>query len=85
MTRKGQNIRLTRKEFAVLTELARHPGRVITHTHLLRSVWGDAHTDDVEYLRVAIRSLRLKLEDDPAHPTLLENEPGVGYRLVGQS
>ena len=85
VTRKGQNIRLTRKEFAVLTELARHPGRVITHTHLLRSVWGDAHTDDVEYLRVAIRSLRLKLEDDPAHPTLLENEPGVGYRLVGQS
>ena len=85
VTRKGQNIRLTRKEFAVLTELARHPGRVITHAHLLRSVWGDAHTDDVEYLRVAIRSLRLKLEDDPAHPTLLENEPGVGYRLVDKN
>lgn len=82
VTRKGQTVSLTRKEFAVLSELARHPGRVITHAHLLRSVWGDAHIDDVEYLRVAMRSLRLKLENDPAHPVLLENEPGVGYRLI---
>lgn len=85
VTCKGRDIRLTRKEFAVLAELARNPGRVVTHTHLLRSVWGDNHLNDVEYLRVAIRSLRLKLEDEPAHPALLENEPGVGYRLVDQS
>lgn len=84
VTRGGQEVRLTRKEFAVLASLARHPGRVITHTHLLRSVWGDAHTDDVEYLRVAMRSLRLKLEEDPANPSLIQNEPGVGYRLVSQ-
>lgn len=85
VTNKGLDVRLTRKEFSVLAELARHTGRVITHTHLLRTVWGDAHTGDVEYLRVAMRSLRLKLEDDPAHPVLLENEPGVGYRIVDNS
>jgi len=79
----GADVRLTRKEFAVLTELARYPGKVITHTQLLRSVWGTTHGDDVEYLRVAVRGLRLKLENDPAKPTLLQNEPGVGYRLVG--
>ena len=80
--RAGNEVRLTCKEFAVLAELAQHPGRVITHTHLLRTVWGEAHLNDVEYLRVAMRALRLKLEDDPASPMLLQNEPGVGYRLV---
>lgn len=83
--REGQDVRLTRKEFAVLAELARHPGRVITHAHLLRSVWGEAHQTDVEYLRVAVRGLRLKVEDDPANPILIHNEPGVGYRLNGDS
>lgn len=82
VTRAGQDIRLTRKEFAVLVELARHSGRVVTHTQLLRTVWGEAHIADIEYLRVAMRSLRLKLEEDPANPGLLQNEPGVGYRLV---
>jgi two-component system KDP operon response regulator KdpE len=82
VTRDGEDVRLTRKEFAVLTELARHPGRVITHAQLLRSIWGAAHAEDVEYLRVAVRGVRLKLEDDPAVPTLLQNEPGVGYRLT---
>ena len=85
VTNKGLDVRLTRKEFAVLVELARHPGRVITHTHLLRTVWGEAHTGDIEYLRVAMRSLRLKLEEDPTRPVLLENEPGVGYRLIDLS
>jgi two-component system, OmpR family, KDP operon response regulator KdpE len=82
VSRDGEDVRLTRKEFAVLAELARFPGRVITHVHLLRAVWGEAHIDDVEYLRVAMRGLRLKLEADPANPVLLHNEPGIGYRLV---
>jgi two-component system, OmpR family, KDP operon response regulator KdpE len=82
VTRDGDEIRLTRKEFAVLSELARHADRVVTHGHLLRVVWGDAHAHDVEYLRVVLRSLRLKLEGDPGAPTLLRNEPGVGYRLA---
>lgn len=80
--RAGTEVRLTRKEYAVLAELARHPDRVITHAALLRAVWGEAHELDVEYLRVAVRGIRLKLEQDPATPSLIRNEPGVGYRLI---
>jgi two-component system, OmpR family, KDP operon response regulator KdpE len=79
--RGGADVKLTRKEFALLTELARFPGRVVTHTQLLRTIWGEAHISDIEYLRVTMRGLRLKLEDDPAAPALLQNEPGIGYRL----
>ena len=82
VTRDGVELRLTRREYAVLAELARHADRVVTHMHLLRTIWGEAHTGDVEYLRVAVRGLRLKLEEDPANPVLIRNEPGVGYRLV---
>ena len=82
--RGGQDAKLTRKEYAVLAELARHPDRVVTHAHLLRSVWGEAHADDVEYLRVAVRGLRVKLEPSAALPVLIRNEPGVGYRLTTQ-
>jgi two-component system KDP operon response regulator KdpE len=82
VTLDGEEVKLTRKEFAVLTELARHPDRVVTHAHLLRAIWGPAHLADVEYLRVAMRGLRLKLEKDAAVPMLLRNEPGVGYRLL---
>ncbi len=81
VTRAGEEVRCTPKEYALLAELARHPGRVLTHVHLLKAVWGPAHADDVEYLRVAMRGLRRKLEADPAAPVLLRNEPGVGYRL----
>ena len=80
--REGERVALTRKEFALLVELARNADRVVTHAALLRSVWGEAHLSDVEYLRVAIRALRQKLEVDPSWPTLLVNEPGIGYRLV---
>jgi len=81
--RAGEEVHLTPKEFAVLAELARHAGRVLTHRHLLRAVWGPAHEDHVDYLRVAIRALRQKLEDDPAAPVLILNEPALGYRLAG--
>ncbi len=80
----GIEVHLTPKEYGFLAELARNAGRVITHAQLLRSVWGPGHESDVEYLRVAARGIRRKLEDDPAHPTLLRNEPGIGYRLVSQ-
>jgi DNA-binding response OmpR family regulator len=66
----------------VLAELARHPGRVLTHSHLLRTVWGPAQANQIDYLRVAIRALRQKLEDEPSRPQLILNEPGVGYRLI---
>lgn len=77
-----EDVHLTPKEFDLLAELARHAGRLLTHAHLLRAVWGPSHQDDIEYLRVAVRALRRKLESNPAAPTLIRNEPGVGYRLV---
>lgn len=66
----------------MLAELAKHAGRVLSHRHLLRAVWGPAQQDHIDYLRVAIRALRQKLEADPAHPALIVNEPSVGYRLM---
>ncbi len=80
--RAGRVLHLPPREFAVLLELARHPGRVLTHRHLLTTVWGEQHADDVAYLRVAVRALRAKLEPDPAKPSLILNEPGIGYRLI---
>lgn len=78
----GVEIHLTPKEYGFLAELAKSPGKVVTHAQLLRSVWGPGHESDVEYLRVAARGIRRKLEDDPSRPTLIRNEPGVGYRLI---
>jgi two-component system sensor histidine kinase KdpD len=82
VTRSGEEVHLTPKEYAVLSELAKHPGRVLSHAHLLRTAWGPAQEKQTEYLRVAVRALRQKLEPDPAHPALIINEPGVGYRLL---
>jgi two-component system KDP operon response regulator KdpE len=81
--RAGEEVHLTPKEFGFLAELAKHPGRVVTHTQLLRSVWGMGHEKDVEYLRVAARGVRKKLGEDPGRPSAIRNEPGVGYRLIG--
>ena len=78
----GEEVHLTPKEFGFLAELAKHPGRVVTHSQLLRTVWGPGHEHDVEYLRVAARGVRRKIEDDPAVPSAIRNEPGVGYRLM---
>ena len=82
VVKDGEEVRLTPKEFSVLAELARHPGEVLTHAHLLRAVWGPAQVGHIDYLRVAISALRQKLEDEPARPKLIVNEPGVGYRLI---
>jgi DNA-binding response OmpR family regulator len=57
---------------------------VLTHGHLLRTAWGPAQESQTEYLRVAIRALRQKLEARPSAPRLIVNEPGIGYRLVAQ-
>jgi two-component system sensor histidine kinase KdpD len=84
VSRDGADVHLTPKEYAVLAELAKQPGRVITHAHLLRAAWGPAQERQTEYLRVAISALRQKLEKDPAHPGLIVNEPAVGYRLVAE-
>jgi two-component system, OmpR family, KDP operon response regulator KdpE len=78
----GVEIKLSRKEFALLRLLARHAGRIVTHQHLLREVWGPAHEHETHYLRIYIGHLRQKLGDDPADPRYISNEPGVGYRLL---
>jgi two-component system KDP operon response regulator KdpE len=80
--RNGNVVHLTPKEYALFALLAQSAGRVLTHAHLLRTIWGAAHESDIEYLRVTARALRLKLEDNPSRPTLIRNEPGVGYRLT---
>lgn len=81
VTRSGEPVRLTPKEYELLGHLARHAGKLVGHTDLLTAVWGAAHVTDTQYLRVVVGQLRQKLEDDPAHPTLIVTEPGVGYRL----
>ncbi len=83
VTRDGEPLRLTPKEYDLLVMLARHAGRVVTHKTLLASVWGVAHGEDLHYLRVFIGQLRGKIERDPGRPKVIRTEPGVGYRFVG--
>jgi len=80
--RDGIEIHLTPKEYDLLAYMARHAGLVMTHRQLLHSVWGPAHVEDVQYLRVFIGQLRGKIEADPAQPGLIHTEPGVGYRFT---
>lgn len=81
VTRGGREVKLSPKEFELLSHLVMHAGKVLTHRHLLREVWGPAHVDEVQYLRVLVRGLRQKLEPDPTRPTHILTELGVGYRL----
>lgn len=82
VTLAGEPVRLTRKEFELLLHLARHGGRIVTHRQLLHDVWGPAHQEDLQYLRVFVGRVRQKLGDDPAAPRFILNEPGVGYRFL---
>jgi two-component system KDP operon response regulator KdpE len=79
--RGGTDVHLSPKEYDLLAELVANAGKVLTHRHILNKVWGPAHVEDAPYLRVFIRNLRNKLEADPARPTHITTEPGVGYRL----
>lgn len=78
----GKEVRLTPKEFDVLTYLVKHAGKVVTHRALLQTVWGWQSTDQTEYLRVFINQLRRKIEIDASHPQYIITEPWVGYRFV---
>ena len=80
--RGGEPVRVTPKEYDVLAYLVRNLGKVVSHKDLLTAVWGKAHADDTQYLRVVIGQLRQKLEPDPAQPKIILTEPGFGYRLV---
>ena len=79
--RDGEEVRLTATEFRLLALLVRNAGRVLTHTQVLREVWGPNHSEHTHYVRVYMAELRRKLEADPARPRWLLTEVGVGYRL----
>jgi two-component system KDP operon response regulator KdpE len=81
---RGETLRLTRKEFAVLAMLVQNAGRVVTQQQLLRELWGPSHVEDSHYLRVVVGKIRQKLGEDSAHPRYLRTEPGVGYQFLGQ-
>ncbi len=83
ITRGEEAVRLSPKEYDLLARLVEGGGKVITHRQLLTAVWGPAHAEDVQYLRVFVGQLRAKIEEDPAAPKLIATEPGVGYRFNG--
>jgi two-component system KDP operon response regulator KdpE len=80
--RKGADVKLTPREYALLRILVLHRGRVVTHGHILREVWGPNSEENTHYLRVHMTHLRQKLEADPHRPRHLKTESGIGYRLV---
>jgi len=80
--RDGADVHLTPIEYDLLALLARHQGKVLTHRQLLREVWGAGHVESPHYLRIYMRSLRQKIEPEPAQPRYLLTEVGVGYRLA---
>ena len=82
VTRKGEPIKLTVTEYAILRLFVQHAGKVLTHRHILREVWGPENEQQTQYLRVYVTRLREKLEANPAAPVLFLNESGVGYRMV---
>ena len=81
VTRDGEEVHLSKREYELLQFLASSPDHVLTHRQILKSVWGPAHVEDTAYLRVYVNQLRQKLEGDSAQPRLIVTEPGVGYRL----
>jgi two-component system, OmpR family, KDP operon response regulator KdpE len=81
VVKDGVLVKLTPKEYDLLCILARHAGRPVTHGQILTSVWGPAHKDDTQYLRVFIGQLRAKIESDPTAPTIIRTEAGIGYRF----
>jgi two-component system KDP operon response regulator KdpE len=82
VARAGAELKLTPKEFELLSFLARHAGRVVTHKQILTAVWGPAHTEDTQYLRVYVAQLRQKIEEHPDDPRIILTEPGIGYRVA---
>lgn len=80
--RGGADAKLTPKEYALLRLLLQHRGKVVTHQHILRDLWGPKSEKNTHYLRVHMTHLRQKLEPDPHRPRHLKTESGIGYRLV---
>ena len=83
--RNGEQLHLTPIEFDLLSKLAEHPGRLVTHRQLLQEVWGPGYEDETHYLRVHFAHVRAKIEPDPSNPRFVITEPGIGYRLQVES
>jgi len=82
-TRPPEEIKLSATEYALLRVFVKHPGRVLTHRHILREIWGPKSEEHRQYLRVYVTHLRQKIEPDPAKPSLIQTQPGIGYRFTG--
>jgi two-component system KDP operon response regulator KdpE len=82
VTRGEELVHLSPKEYDLLAKLAQNAGKVVQHRDLLISIWGPAHAEDTQYLRVFIGQLRQKIEGDPSEPQVIMTEPGIGYRFV---
>ena len=82
VTRAGEVVKLSPKEYDLLAKLAEADGKVLSHKELLVALWGPAHAEDTQYLRVFIGQLRQKIEPDPATPRLILTQPGIGYRFM---
>jgi two-component system KDP operon response regulator KdpE len=81
---RGERLELTPTEYKLLYHMVRNAGRVLTHGTLLAKVWGREYLDEVDYLRVYVRRLRQKLEDDSDRPRYIRTERGLGYRFLTQ-
>jgi two-component system KDP operon response regulator KdpE len=84
VVRGDVDVRLTPREFQLLTLLVSHAGRVLTHRTILKAVWGSHTADQAEHLRVLVGQLRKKIEPDPTHPRYVRTEPWVGYRFADE-
>jgi two-component system, OmpR family, KDP operon response regulator KdpE len=83
VTRAGREIKLSATEYALLRLFVKHPGRVLTHRQILREIWGPKSEEHRQYLRVYVTHLRQKIEPDPTTPSLIQTQPGIGYRFTG--
>lgn len=85
VTRDGEPVTLSRKEWAMLALLMRHCGRVVTQPQILRELWGPTHQEDTHYLRILVAKLRTKLGDDASSPRYIQTEAGVGLRFISDT
>lgn len=83
--RSGTLVKLTTTEYNILSFLAKHEGRVLTYAQILREVWGNQYADATHYVHVHVAALRRKIEENPAEPSLILTESGIGYRLSGKA
>ena len=82
VTVAGEPVRLTPTEFSLLRTLIRYRGRLMTHSALLREVWGPVHEEDTPLLRAHVANLRRKIEPEPSNPRYVTTDPGIGYRFT---